>query len=201
MAVSIHPKLETGLMADSNAAFIAFICNDVKQYVNTPESWGVRDKKVTLLGMTSRYDSTQGFIGGMVDPGETTLQAAARECKEEAGYDVDIDRLHLVCTHKIRDNMNAHLYACSVSVEEMYEIKPLAAHNLIPDMIKELPAYLVAAASCTSFNHADVAEFTDAILKWWGFNHPKFPAWAKAARLIFAMLPSSAPSERACCGA
>ena len=126
MAVSIHPKLETGLMADSNAAFIAFICNDVKQYVNTPESWGVRDKKVTLLGMTSRYDSTQGFIGGMVDPGETILQAAVRECKEEAGYDVDASRLHLVCTHKIRDNMNAHLYACSVSVEEMYEIQRLA---------------------------------------------------------------------------
>eukprot|EP00966_Prymnesium_polylepis_P048505 1123033-Prymnesium_polylepis.1 len=37
-------------------------------------------------------------------------------------------------------------------VEEMWDIKPLAAHNLIPDMIKELPAYLVASASCTGFN-------------------------------------------------
>ena len=43
----------------------------------------------------------------------------------------------------------------------------------------------------------DIAEFTDGILTWGRFNHPKLPTWAKAARIIFhAMLPSSAPSER-----
>ena len=60
----------------------------------------------------------------------------------------------------------------------------------------ELPAYLVASASCTGFNRADMSEYTEGILKWWRFNNPQFPGWAKAARIIFAMLPSSAPSER-----
>ena len=34
------------------------------------------------------------------------------------------------------------------------------------------------------------------LLKWWRINHPPFPTWAKAARIIFAMAPSSAASER-----
>ena len=42
----------------------------------------------------------------------------------------------------------------------------------------------------------DVAEYTQGILTWWRVNNPMFPAWAKAARIAFAMLPSSAPSER-----
>ena len=28
------------------------------------------------------------------------------------------------------------------------------------------------------------------------YNHPTMPTWARAARIIFALLPSSAPSER-----
>ena len=34
------------------------------------------------------------------------------------------------------------------------------------------------------------------LLKWWRINNPPFPTWAKAARIIFAMAPSSAASER-----
>eukprot|EP00966_Prymnesium_polylepis_P311529 7198444-Prymnesium_polylepis.1 len=83
-------------------------------------------------------------------------------------------------------------------VEEMAAIQPLSlgAHNLIPEMLKELPAYLTCAVTCTGFNKADVPEFTESVLKWWRYNNPSFPTWAKAARIVFAMLPSSAPSER-----
>ena len=75
-------------------------------------------------------------------------------------------------------------------------IVPIGAHNLVPEMIKELPVYLVAAATCTGFDRSEVATFTEGLLKWWRVNNPTFPAWAKAARICFAMLPSSAPSER-----
>ena len=75
-------------------------------------------------------------------------------------------------------------------------IVPIGAHNLVPEMTKELPVYLVAAATCTGFDRSEVATFTEGLLKWWRVNNPTFPAWAKAARICFAMLPSSAPSER-----
>ena len=38
--------------------------------------------------------------------------------------------------------------------------------------------------------------YTTALLKWWKINHPTIPTWAKAARMVFAMTPSSAASER-----
>lgn len=123
MSLGIHPRLENGKLAPRNAAFIAFIANDVLHYADAPKSWGVADKKITLLGMVSRWDSTQGFVGGMVDSGETIEQAALRECVEEVGYEVDPGRLHLVCTHKASDNMNTHMFACSVTREELYDIQ------------------------------------------------------------------------------
>ena len=38
--------------------------------------------------------------------------------------------------------------------------------------------------------------YTEALLTWWGAYNPQFPRWAKAARIIFALAPSSAASER-----
>ena len=72
-------------------------------------------------------------------------------------------------------------------VQDMAKIMPIAQHNLIPDMLKQLPAYLSLAAACPGFNTQNVAEFSEGILKWWKMNHPQFPAWAIAARIVFAM--------------
>ena len=66
----------------------------------------------------------------------------------------------------------------------------------IRDLKKELPKYLVAARNCNPIDHADVAEFTEDVLKFWRLNHHKFPAWAKAARIIFSLVASAAASER-----
>ena len=38
--------------------------------------------------------------------------------------------------------------------------------------------------------------YTEALLTWWRAYNPQFPTWAKAARIIFALAPSSAASER-----
>ena len=81
-------------------------------------------------------------------------------------------------------------------VEEMAAIKPLGAHDLIPGLLHELPQYMAVAATCTGFNHDDLEEFSTALLLWWKLNQSKFPTWAHAARIAFAMLPNSAPSER-----
>ena len=41
-----------------------------------------------------------------------------------------------------------------------------------------------------------VADYTHAVLGWWRTNGKAFPAWALAARVVFAISPSSASCER-----
>ena len=63
-------------------------------------------------------------------------------------------------------------------------------------MKQELPLYLAAAANAPAFNKASVADYTEAILKWWRTNGGSFKAWALAARVVFAISPNSAACER-----
>ena len=81
-------------------------------------------------------------------------------------------------------------------VDELAKMTPLATHNLIPGLLLELPNYLLAAATCPGFDRTDIKAFTDGVLLWWKHNNPKFPTWAIAARIVFAITPSSAASER-----
>ena len=80
-------------------------------------------------------------------------------------------------------------------INDLNKIQPLAANNLIPGLMAESHIYLTLAAPCQGFNATDVNEYTKELLKWWKVNHPTIPTWAKAARIIFAMTPSSAASE------
>jgi hypothetical protein len=41
-----------------------------------------------------------------------------------------------------------------------------------------------------------VADYSEAILEWWRTNSSTFPAWALAARIVFAISPNSASCER-----
>ena len=55
----------------------------------------------------------------------------------------------------------------------------------------ELPAYLQACAGMT-IDQEDIDAFTEAALQWWRANATKFLAWAKAARIVFALSPNYA---------
>lgn len=152
MGLQMHPRLETGKLAARNAAFVAFICPDVLHYADAPEDFGIADKKVTLLGMVSRWDSTQGFPGGMVEEGETLVQAAVRECYEEINLHVDPYHLHFVATHKISDTMNSHIFVKYCTREELYDIQrgsldathyrmesgAFIVHHIFPDSFQNL---------------------------------------------------------------
>ena len=81
-------------------------------------------------------------------------------------------------------------------VDDLMAIEPLAGHDLLDGLKQELPAYLSAAATCPALNRTDVGEYTEAVLAFYRAYNPRFPTWAKAARIIFAMAPSSAASER-----
>ena len=46
------------------------------------------------------------------------------------------------------------------------------------------------------WSKSSVADYSDAILDWWRRNSATFPAWALAARVVFAISPNSASCER-----
>ena len=55
---------------------------------------------------------------------------------------------------------------------------------------------MTAATDAPAFDKADATSYTDSILKWWRVNGNSFPAWAHAARVVFALSPNSAACER-----
>ena len=91
----------------------------------------------------------------------------------------------------------AAMHLTPAMVDDLMAIEPLAGHDLLDGLKQELPAYLSAAATCPALNRSDVGEYTEAVLAFYRAFNPRFPTWAKAARIIFAMAPSSAASESA----
>ena len=55
-------------------------------------------------------------------------------------------------------------------------------------------------SACTGamsiIDDSDMHIFTKGVLSWWATNGHKFPTWAKAARMVFALTPNSASAER-----
>ena len=60
----------------------------------------------------------------------------------------------------------------------------------------ELETYRQAASTAGSINHGDHKEFTEGVLSFWKTNGTKMKAWATAAKIVFAIPPTSAASER-----
>lgn len=59
------------------------------------------------------------FVGGKVEPGETKAQALARECQEELGVTVSVDRPVLEVTHAYPDlTIHLTLFAAALTGEE-----------------------------------------------------------------------------------
>jgi hypothetical protein len=78
---------------------------------------------------------------------------------------------------------------------ELASFRPFKVHQLVPQMIKELEAYKRVAASFHC-DHNDATAFTKHVLEFWAKHCSKLPAWAEAARIIFALSPNSAACER-----
>ena len=82
----------------------------------------------------------------------------------------------------------------------MAAITPLRSLDMLDQLKQEAPLYRAAAGSAGAFDKSSVADYTDAMLTWWrtnGGSFPRsFPAWALAARIVFASSPNSASCER-----
>lgn len=62
-------------------------------------------------------------------------------------------------------------------------------------MKQEIHIYLSKAVNF-NVSSTDVDLYTDVILAWWRVNATEIPAWANAARIVFAFTPNSASVER-----
>ena len=60
----------------------------------------------------------------------------------------------------------------------------------------EVQTYQVAARAAPPMDHSSVHDFTDAVLTFWRTHGTKMPTWRKAAKIILAIPPTSAASER-----
>ena len=75
-------------------------------------------------------------------------------------------------------------------------ITPLNALGLLSDLKLQRTQYVTAASNAPAFDKGSVADNSNAILAWWRDNCKTFPAWALAARIVFAISPNSASCER-----
>ena len=77
-----------------------------------------------------------------------------------------------------------------VGLEEVNALRALPCldnDDTITNFQEELPIYLAAAD--------DAVLGTNGRLKWWQ-QQDRLPHWQQLARIVFALLPSSAPAER-----
>jgi len=97
---------------------------------------------------------------------------------------------------RIFDPTFASQHLDSAYVDSMAAITPLRSLDMLDQLKQEAPLYRAAAHSAGAFDKSSVADYTDAMLTWWRTNGGSFPAWALAARIVFASSPNSASCER-----
>ncbi len=124
-----HPKLEDKELAERNAVFLCFYADDAKPYRDSENEY--KDIVIPQVLMSFRWDGVLGFIGGNVDEGESLIEALSREVKEEIAFDIVPSILEesatFICTHKIRDGFNSHLYAMKISQDMLYALRDHAS--------------------------------------------------------------------------
>mmetsp|Transcript_8882 Transcript_8882/g.28070 ORF Transcript_8882/g.28070 Transcript_8882/m.28070 type:complete len:292 (+) Transcript_8882:74-949(+) len=105
--------------------------------------------------------------------------------------------MHDICD-KVRafDPNFASAHVNDYFIDSMDVIKPLVGLGMLSDLKRELHKYLAAAIAAPPFNRASVNDYSEELLKWWRINGSSFPAWARAARVVFALSPNSASCER-----
>ena len=89
----------------------------------------------------------------------------------------------------------AAVHLTTVFVDKLCDAVP-ALRGAAAALKAELVTYQVAARAAAALDHGDVKAFTEGVLVFWRKHGTEMPAWRKAAKIIFAIPPTSAASER-----
>lgn len=83
----------------------------------------IREKNIlAVMPLTRAWQGNMGWIGGMVDEGETILQALVREVKEETNVNIDASKLKPLCRHiKEEGGIDIITYYYETTQEEALE--------------------------------------------------------------------------------
>jgi len=104
------------------ATFVIFYCKSAQPWKDYPaDNSGRHDLHFPVCLMINRADGSLGFIGGMVEEGETLEEAARREVKEEIGHDIQADLSGLVA-HDI-GAITTHAFIAEVPYEQLRKIQ------------------------------------------------------------------------------
>lgn len=118
----------------TRAVFVAVVCEAqiYQNYNQVPAE--DREKLFPLVATITRWDGNIGFIGGYVDEGETDLQAALRELKEEINF---IPTEPVVKIHKTKfKHIELVLFTVAVSYSELKQM--VAGAHLAEHYITEV---------------------------------------------------------------
>lgn len=104
------------------AAFVIFYALDGKPWENYPADKLNRHRLVIpVCLMLNRADGALGFIGGMVEEGETLIEAATREVQEEIGHSIEVELEPLVA-HDIGP-ISTHVFSALATYEQLRKIQ------------------------------------------------------------------------------
>ena len=105
--MKIRPKRE--------ASFVALYIKNFKPWDN--------HSPMNAFVVIRRYTMEIGFVGGLVDPGETPLETVIREVNEEINYEMNHNNLIHICSHYFEeDDFATHLFAKEITFDDYKEI-------------------------------------------------------------------------------
>lgn len=88
----------------------------------------LRAQEIPLVLMLMRWDGYIGFPGSIIDEGETSLDAAVREFKEETGVSLTDDEIaSLEFQEKVSLSENSALYLLNVPYSRLLDIRKVSA--------------------------------------------------------------------------
>ena len=122
----------TTVPGKKNAAFVVITMKSTV-YENYDDPNVDKNQQVNLAVMVHRWDGCQGFIGGMVDQGESLRDAAMREMMEEINLDiVSADQLEPLASHEL-DRLVVHAFHCDLGLRPTSFVRKLFADAVLAE--------------------------------------------------------------------
>lgn len=146
---------------------------------------------LTLTAATEFSEGNQAEVDRLISRAKACVAPAIRYFRHRFNH-CDGDLFRVVTLYKavrILCPQQARQMRPGLQHVDSLRVLPALDHDpIINNLKEELPVYLAAAEDV-------VIDAEHSRLQWWK-EQVKLPAWQSAAKLVFALLPSSAPAER-----